>query len=77
VSEYTCKYCGSPTNVDPSDQERPADYCDHPPLRDSEGHVVSEECVRCGHVIGPVAACDENWAERPSLCEQCFYEEQM
>lgn len=24
---FTCKYCGSPTEVDPSDQTPPADYC--------------------------------------------------
>jgi len=27
---YTCKYCGSKTPIDPSDQIQPADYCgDH------------------------------------------------
>jgi hypothetical protein len=25
--DYTCKYCGMPSQVDPSDQEPPADYC--------------------------------------------------
>lgn len=24
---FTCRYCGSPTDVDPSDQTPPADYC--------------------------------------------------
>lgn len=27
--DHICKYCGAPTNVDPSDQVSPADYCDH------------------------------------------------
>lgn len=26
---YTCKYCGARSYIDPSDQERPPDYC-HP-----------------------------------------------
>lgn len=26
---FTCKYCGNPSTVDPSDQVRPVDYC-HP-----------------------------------------------
>lgn len=24
-----CRYCGMPTTIDQSDQERPATYCDH------------------------------------------------
>lgn len=27
--EHTCKFCGSPSSIDPSDQAAPADYC-HP-----------------------------------------------
>lgn len=27
--EHTCKFCGSSSSVDPSDQTAPADYC-HP-----------------------------------------------
>jgi hypothetical protein len=25
--EFTCKYCGAPSDVDPSDQFPPPDYC--------------------------------------------------
>ena len=27
VIMYTCKYCGRPSQIDPSDQPRPVDYC--------------------------------------------------
>lgn len=26
---HDCRYCGLPTDVDPSDQEAPIDYCHH------------------------------------------------
>ena len=29
VQEFTCKYCGAPSEIDPSDQTPPPDYC-HP-----------------------------------------------
>lgn len=33
----TCKFCGYPTNVDPADQEAPADYCSCP------NHLIIDE----------------------------------
>lgn len=29
VEEFTCKYCGARSEIDPSDQTPPPDYC-HP-----------------------------------------------
>lgn len=27
IQEFVCKFCGSPSDVDPSDQSAPPDYC--------------------------------------------------
>ena len=40
---FTCKHCGSPTAVDPSDQTAPADYCqeaDHQPMTNRKVHLT-------------------------------------
>lgn len=34
--QYVCKYCGQPSQLDPSEQTPPVDYC-HP-----EDHEVEE-----------------------------------
>ena len=38
-----CKYCGQPTEVDPSDQSRPADYCTHDQRPDVGAAGASDE----------------------------------
>lgn len=54
---FTCKYCGLPSFVDPSDQEEPATYCseiDH-------GNV----CDECGST--PV----RDVLDGDKLCQEC------
>jgi len=47
MEKFRCKFCGEWSEVDPADQEAPADYClpeDHVVLLTYD--VVMTECIR-------------------------------
>lgn len=45
---FTCKYCGMPSWIDPSDQSPPPDYCHEVDHGTEEDRAVFGSCARAG-----------------------------
>lgn len=50
---FTCKYCGAPSFVDPSDQRQPPDYC-HPEDHGSDDDRLEYAAARIEDLEGTV-----------------------
>jgi hypothetical protein len=50
TAPYTCKFCGLPSHVDPSDQERPVDVC--PDSNHEGGYMTTTYLARLNNADG-------------------------